>query len=223
MDDEMGRGTNLRKTKPRISTRIHPGRLRSLLVNVAKVEERRCFQAASVNVKTKEIQSKLVRFPVWVFVFRVHRCKTCTCTYTCKGKWPQQGTSGHQHPGFLLIIVNVKWILDVRWNLRYRFGNLNGTSSPIPFHDTRLFDVLVIISPRLTLSPVKFYFEEGKGYHIQEEDHLMQFECATPSQKNFLELFLILRLLYVIKNGVYLEINNLKFEMIFLFSVKLKN
>lgn len=23
MDDEMGRGTNLRKTKPRISTRIH--------------------------------------------------------------------------------------------------------------------------------------------------------------------------------------------------------
>lgn len=70
---------------------------------------------------------------------------------------------------------------------------------------------------------MKFYFEEGKGYHIREEDHLMQFEYATPSQKNFLELFLILRLLYVIKNGVYLEINNLKFEMIFLFSVKLKN
>lgn len=157
------------KRNPRVSTRIHRKIKIIACERTAKVEEeeqgeRRCFQAASVNVKTKEIQSKLVRFPVSVFVFPVHTdAKRVRTRITCKGKWPQQGTNGHQHPGFLLIIVNVKWILDVRWNLRYTFGNLNGTGSPIPFHDTRPFDVLVIISPRLTLSPVKFYFKEDKG------------------------------------------------------------
>lgn len=59
------------KRNPRVSTRIHRKIKIIACERTAKVEEeeqgeRRCFQAASVNVKTKEIQSKLVRFPVSV-------------------------------------------------------------------------------------------------------------------------------------------------------------
>lgn len=61
------RGTNLTKNETLAYRLELAGRLRSFLVNVARWtrnSERRCFQATSaVNVKTKEIQSKLVRFP----------------------------------------------------------------------------------------------------------------------------------------------------------------
>lgn len=78
------------KRNPRVSTRIHRKIKIIACERTAKVEEeeqgeRRCFQAASVNVKTKEIQSKLVRFPVSVFVFPVHTdAKRVRTRITCK-------------------------------------------------------------------------------------------------------------------------------------------